>query len=117
MKRFGVLLAGLTLVVSAAGCEIEGEAVAGTLDGREPAAVETPGVAPDEAARAVDAFAQGGCPFAKAKAAYGDVGCGGGCGGDKACGEVEDQVGCGGGCGGDAYGDGFGGGGCGDGAF
>jgi len=76
MKRFGVLLAGVALVVFAAGCEFEGEAVAGTLDGREPAAVESPATTPAEAA-----------------------GCGGGCGGGK------------------AYGDDFGGGGCGDSPF
>lgn len=104
MKVLSVLLVSSALAVSALGCELEGEAVAGTLDGRTPAVADVSAdpAAVEGDANDADRAAHEGCPYLEHKAKYAELGCGG----------DEVESGCGGGCGGYEK---FHGGGCGGG--
>jgi len=113
MKRFGILLAGAFLAVATAGCDIEGEAQAGTLEGRQAAAAAEQGATSSGEAPGLGAEAHGGCPYLSHEKADGEPGCGGGYGGGGACGggDAEAAPACGGGRGAaDAFGDDLGGG-------
>jgi hypothetical protein len=91
MKRIGMLLAVLAVAVLALGCNMEGEAIAGTIDRPEQAQAAEPAV--PEAAEA-DVFTPGECAGPDGWDGEEAYGCGGGCGGG--CGDKKAKGSCGG---------------------